>query len=48
MYTKLTSYLALNIVAREGAEVAGALTGAHIPAVVAFLHHVNSLPLRQL
>jgi len=38
----------LHVVAREGAEVAGSLTGADVPSVIAFLHYVHSVALLQL
>ena len=39
---------ALHVVAGEGAEVAGALGRADVPAVVALLHHVHGVALVQL
>jgi len=38
----------LHVVAREGAEVAGSLTGTNIPSVVALLHHIHRVTLLQL
>jgi len=38
----------LHVVAREGAEVAGPLAGAHVPSVIALLHHVHRVALLQL
>lgn len=38
----------LHVVAREGTEVTGPLTGADVPSVVALLHHVYRVVLLQL